>query len=127
MLRRATFAALATVVYGLLLSSSDTRAQEIDEADPLKGTYKLGESSEILLLWSNDDNSDTRFQTVYDYLNLNNPDPNVPNQLSARETQSISSPGGTESETALDVISGDFRFGRRKSHGQRPGRNSERA
>ena len=105
----ATLAALTTLaaLFGLVTPSS-TLAQEMDDPDPLKGTHKLGESSEILLLWSNDDGSRTRFQTVYDYLNLNNPDPNVPNQLPAHETQSISASGGTEDETALDVISGDF-------------------
>lgn len=91
-----------------LVAPNAVFAQEDEDADPLKGTTKLGDSSEILLLWADPENEGTRVQTIYDYLNFNNPDPEVPNELSAQETQTISSDAPLENDNALDAITGDF-------------------
>ena len=107
MLRLPSYGAWVSVLV-LTLIVSPVLAQEDDQTDPLKGTRKIGDSSEILLLWSDPDDPARRVQTIYDYLNLNNPDPNVANQLSAAETQTIASGNEPELPGALDVVSGDF-------------------
>ena len=48
------------------------------------------------------------FQAFHDYINLNNPDPAVPNDLIASELQSVASAERPVEDAALDVISGDF-------------------
>ena len=104
--RLAVLARLA--FFAALIPAPVLLAQTESDGDPLKGTRKLGDSAEILLLWSNEENTGTRYQTVYDYLNLNNPNPDVPNELRASDTQSVSSGSVPQNESALDVISGDF-------------------
>lgn len=96
---------LAVVFALAFMMVSGASAQE---HDPLKGTTKLGDAAEILLLWADPENEGTRVQTIYDYLNLNNPDPSVPNELLAQETQTVASSAAAASDVALDAISGDF-------------------
>lgn len=83
-------------------------AQDTETADPLKSRRKLGDSSELLLLWANGSESGERYQAFHDYLNLNNPDPDVPNDLIESDVQSVASAVRVEEDDALDVISGDF-------------------
>ena len=83
-------------------------AQERESVEPLKGERMLGSASELLLLWSANDGSGDRHQVFHDYLNLNNPDENVPNQLTSADVQVINSDTGLDQDYALDAISGDF-------------------
>lgn len=53
-----------------LLSVQTAAAQENEDSDPLKGTYKLGSSSEIILLWGDPDDHTTRVLTIYEVRRL---------------------------------------------------------
>ncbi len=87
---------------------SDPRAQQ-SEQDPLLGNYRLGESAEIMLLWSERSESDHQsFQRVYDFINLNNPDPNVPDELIPGELQVEDGDAGIHGDRQMDVFAGDF-------------------
>ncbi len=68
-------------VFTLLLIQTRATAQE-SKQDPLLGNYRLGNSAEIVLLWAERSISSSESdQRIYDFLNLNNPDPSVPDQL----------------------------------------------
>ncbi|MGA7303552.1 MAG: hypothetical protein WBW88_01710, partial [Rhodothermales bacterium] len=111
-MRIAASALAATIVVAsatfTVIVPQNSFGQDTEESEPLKGTRKLGDSSELLLLWSEGRTSGEKFASVLDYINLNNPDPNVPNDLVPSELQSVKSAANPEQDKAVDVIAGDF-------------------
>jgi len=95
-------------VFTLLLIQAQATAQE-SEQDPLLGNYRLGNSAEIVLLWAEYSSSSSESdQRIYDFLNLNNPDPNVPDQLQPQDLQTETGGNGIDGDRQMDVITGDF-------------------
>jgi len=78
------------------------------EQDPLLGNYRLGNAAEIVLLWAERSGGNISDQRIYDFLNLNNPDPNVPDQLTPQDLQSEDGTNGIYGDRQMDVITGDF-------------------
>ncbi|MCZ6818540.1 MAG: hypothetical protein O7G31_03525, partial [Calditrichaeota bacterium] len=95
-------------IFTLLIIQARAYAQD-REQDPLLGNYRLGNSAEIVLLWAEYSNSSSASdQRIYDFLNLNNPDPNVPDQLLPQDLQSETGSNGIYGDRQMDVITGDF-------------------
>ena len=95
-------------IFTLLIIQTRATAQE-SEQDPLLGNYRLGNSAEIVLLWAERSSSSSESdQRIYDFLNLNNPDPNVPDQLQPQDLQMETDGNGIDGDRQMDVITGDF-------------------
>ncbi len=91
----------------LLIFTARARTQDSAQ-DPLLGNYRLGNSAEVVLLWAEWSGSSESNQRIYDFLNLNNPDPNVPDQLQPQDLQTESGDNGITGDRQMDVITGDF-------------------
>ncbi len=91
---------------GLLLASP-LFAQSADK-DPLLGNYVLGNAAEIVMLWSENQNSADQqsFQKIYDFVNLNNPA--VMDRLQPATRQRETGATGIAGNREMDVITGDF-------------------
>ncbi len=94
-------------IFTLLIIQTRATAQD-REQDPLLGNYRLGNSAEIVLLWAERSSGNASDQRIYDFLNLNNPDPNVPDQLLPQDLQSETGDNGITGDRQMDVITGDF-------------------
>jgi len=100
------YVTLFAVLAWLVVSALPVLSQE-NEKDPFYGDYRLGDAAEVLLLWHTFGENQT-YQKIYDYINLNNPDPNVPNQFAPSTRQSMQDNVDTFSFRPLDTIAGDF-------------------
>lgn len=94
-------------IFTLLIIQTQAYAQD-REQDPLLGNYRLGNSAEIVLLWAERSSGNISDQRIYDFLNLNNPDPNVPDQLTPQDLQTETGDNGIYGDRQMDVITGDF-------------------
>ena len=95
-------------IFTLLIIQTRATAQD-REQDPLLGNYRLGNSAEIVLLWAERSSSSSASdQRIYDFLNLNNPDPNVPDELLPQDLQGETGSNGIYGDRQMDVITGDF-------------------
>jgi len=93
---------------GLMLVNSLLAQSVNTERDPLLGNYVLGNSAEIVMLWSENQNSSDQqsFQKIYDFVNLNNPA--LMDKLQPATRQRETGATGIAGNRRMDVITGDF-------------------
>ncbi|RME26050.1 MAG: hypothetical protein D6800_06970, partial [Candidatus Zixiibacteriota bacterium] len=94
-------------LFAMLIIQIRATAQD-REQDPLLGNYQLGNSAELVLLWAERASGSESDQRIYDFLNLNNPDPNVPDELKPQDLQTEMGDNGIYGDRQMDVITGDF-------------------
>ncbi len=99
---RAFFVSMLAFGFGV----STALAQETEDTDPLYGNYQFGEAAEVLMVWADPGNRSQ--QKVYDFLNLNNPDPNIPDELQPAERQTVDGDQGAYGDENMDAITADF-------------------
>jgi hypothetical protein len=84
-------------------------AQET-EKDPLQGDYRIADAADLLTLWAGDLGTGMNQinHKFHSFLNLNNPDPNVLDQLQPGNKMTETGEFGTNGDRPLDMIVGDF-------------------